>query len=134
MLRTLRQWGEVLTEHVGAEGLAAVGESLADETIHDRDLEWLRESDIVVAEVSTPSLGVGYEIAHAIHAGKPVIALYRTGSARALSAMIAGAPGVCLIRYSDADDLVVKLNEALRESGAFERGADVDGDMPSLDQ
>ena len=54
---------EVLTEHVGSSELGARGEdALPDLEIHRRDLEWLESCDAVVAEVTTPSLGGGYEI------------------------------------------------------------------------
>ena len=63
----LRQYGEVLTEHVGDKNLKLLGEDgLTDDYIHKRDLEWVLESDVLVAEVSTASLGVGYEIGRAI--------------------------------------------------------------------
>jgi hypothetical protein len=61
-----------------------------DQKIHDRDLGWLRDSDYLVAEVTTPSLGVGYEIAKATEWGKPVLCLYRPENGRSLSAMISG--------------------------------------------
>ncbi len=88
------------------EGLPEGGESLPDEAIFRRDMEWLeevaREGGAVVAEVSTPSLGVGYEIAVARYRlGMPVICLYREGPSRRCSAMIAGDPGISLIRYSE---------------------------------
>ncbi len=41
--------------------LTAAGEAMPDCDIHDRDLEWLRSADVLVAEVTTPSLGVGYD-------------------------------------------------------------------------
>ncbi|MEP6568514.1 MAG: nucleoside 2-deoxyribosyltransferase, partial [Acidobacteriota bacterium] len=53
----LREYGEVLTEHVGDVELSAAGEDIGDQNIHDRDLCWLKSSDQLVAEVTTPSLG-----------------------------------------------------------------------------
>src|SRR5436305_1240644 len=50
--------GAVAAEHVGAGG-----EALTSCDIFDRDLGWLAEADVLVAEVSVPSTGVGYEIA-----------------------------------------------------------------------
>ncbi|HYD34550.1 MAG TPA: nucleoside 2-deoxyribosyltransferase [Vitreimonas sp.] len=44
-------------------------------------LKWISGSDIVVAEASHPSLGVGHEIAVALERGKPVIVLYTEGHA-----------------------------------------------------
>ena len=73
----LRRYGTVLTEHVGDVNLSLGGENAADGDIHDRDLDWLRSADVLVAEVTTPSLGVGYEIGRAVEWGKRVICLYR---------------------------------------------------------
>ena len=57
----LKNHGKVLTEHVGDVSLHEGGEiHLSDEDIYKRDMDWRRESDVFVAEVSTPSLGVGY--------------------------------------------------------------------------
>ena len=40
---------------------------------------WITESDFIVVEASFPSISVGYEIALAIHRGKPVLVLYSEG-------------------------------------------------------
>ena len=44
----------------------------SDVEIHDRDMNWITQSDIFVAEVSNPSLGVGYEISAAISLNKKI--------------------------------------------------------------
>lgn len=100
LIAHLTRYGEVLTEHVGDYSLSLHGQShLSDSFIHDRDLEWLRSADVVVAEVTTPSLGVGYEIATAVHEKTPVLALHR-GERSRLSAMIAGSAGVTTFHYA----------------------------------
>lgn len=102
ILSLLREYGEVLTEHVADAALSAKGEDGPDDrAIHDRDLHWLTQARVVVAEVTTPSLGVGYEIGRAVEAGKPVLCLFREDSGRVLSAMIAGCPHVRIVRYLD---------------------------------
>uniref|UniRef100_A0A2K5PUN5 2'-deoxynucleoside 5'-phosphate N-hydrolase 1 n=1 Tax=Cebus imitator TaxID=2715852 RepID=A0A2K5PUN5_CEBIM len=64
----LRRFGTVLTEHVAAAELDQRGEEAAgdDRLIHERDLAWLQQADAVVAEVTQPSLGVGYELGRAV--------------------------------------------------------------------
>lgn len=110
----ISQYGEVLTEHVGDYRLSLHGQShLSDEFIHDRDLEWLRSSDIVIAEVTSPSLGVGYEIAHAVARRIPVLALYRAEDRDRISAMIAGSSGVDTFGYSDLADALAAIDRAL---------------------
>ena len=104
LVRLLGQYGTVLTEHIGSSELAITGEDLPDREVHDRDLAWLRESDCLVAEVTTPSLGVGYEIGKATEWGKPVLCLFRLASGRRLSAMIAGSDRVTVAGYGDLSD------------------------------
>jgi len=108
----LRKFGEVLTEHIGEEELSAMGEALlTDREIYDRDMEWLMSSDVVVAEVTTPSLGVGYEIAKAAGMKKEVLCLYRPGEGRRLSAMISGCPGIRIVEYQREEELFSVLDE-----------------------
>jgi hypothetical protein len=105
IIELLKQHGTVLTEHFGDASLTAAGESLADCDIHDRDLEWLQDADVVVAEVTTPSLGVGYEIGRAVDWGKRIICLYRPSEGRRLSGMIRGCQGITVHDYRDVSDL-----------------------------
>lgn len=102
----LQQHGKVLTEHLGSDREVLVKDRLlSDLEIHDRDLQWIMESDLVVAEVTVPSLGVGYEIGRAVHLGKPVLCLFSAASEQPLSAMIAGCSEVELVRYNQIDEL-----------------------------
>ena len=105
--------GAVAAEHVGAHG-----ESLTAREIFERDLRWIEQADVLVAEVSTPSTGVGYEIAAARYRyGIPVICLSRPAFTKRCTAMVAGDEGIRLIEYSDdsMDDLLARLRRALRE-------------------
>ncbi|XP_008827307.1 2'-deoxynucleoside 5'-phosphate N-hydrolase 1 [Nannospalax galili] len=89
----LLRYGTVLTEHVAAAGLDPRGEEAAggDKLIHEQDLAWLQQADVVVAEVTQPSLGVGYELGRAVALNKQILCLFRPQSGRVLSAMIRGA-------------------------------------------
>lgn len=118
IIQHLKKTGEVLTEHVGDYSLSLKGQTVfSDKFIHDRDLEWLRSSDYVIAETSNPSLGVGYEIAYALRWGIPVIVLHRPKRS-SLSAMIGGAEGVVVLEYSDVNLALKKLDETLNRVAA----------------
>ncbi|XP_043992774.1 2'-deoxynucleoside 5'-phosphate N-hydrolase 1 [Gambusia affinis] len=95
IVNELHRYGSVLTEHVTSAELSDAGEEGpvgGDRAIHDRDLAWLQQSDVVVAEVTQPSLGVGYELGRVVDMKeKKVLCLFRPSSGRALSAMIRGA-------------------------------------------
>lgn len=114
IVQLLREHGEVLTEHVADSALGVLGQDIGDRKIHDRDLEWLRVSDYLVAEVTTPSLGVGYEIAMATQWRKPVLCLYRPENGRSLSAMIAGCSAVTVREYQTTVELKDIFDEFLR--------------------
>ncbi|XP_070697392.1 5-hydroxymethyl-dUMP N-hydrolase [Pempheris klunzingeri] len=93
IVEKLQSYGSVMTEHVSRAELSDRGEDAAagDRFIHDRDVDWLRQADVVVAEVTQPSLGVGYELGRAVAMEKKTFCLFRPSSGRILSAMIRGA-------------------------------------------
>jgi hypothetical protein len=110
-LSTTVEWGsnlEGLT--AGADGRTAAsraGPGIGDEYIYGRDMHWLEEADALVAEVSAPSLGVGYEISCALHArGIPVLCLVHA-DVNFHSAKISGntEKGLVLERYITRDDM-----------------------------
>ncbi|XP_006860659.1 PREDICTED: 2'-deoxynucleoside 5'-phosphate N-hydrolase 1 [Chrysochloris asiatica] len=106
----LRRFGTVLTEHVAAAELGARGEQAAggDRLIHERDLAWLQQANVVVAEVTQPSLGVGYELGRAVALNKRILCLFRPQSGRVLSAMIRGAANGLQFQVWDYEEAEVE--------------------------
>lgn len=100
IIELLKTYGDVLTEHIGNSELTSYGESISDEFIYNRDMKWLNGADVVVAEVTTPSLGVGYEIGKA-ESNKPVLCIYRKIENKRVSAMLAGNSNLLVKEYSD---------------------------------
>jgi len=101
----LRNFGTVLTEHVGLEAPEKNSENgLQDSEIYERDMKWIAEANALVAEVTVPSLGVGYEIRRAIDLQIPVLCLFRPHEEHQLSAMISGSPHVNVIVYSSINE------------------------------
>lgn len=92
LVEKLSKYGEVLTPFVADKSITNLGSEHegGDRAIHDRDVELLRQCSVVVAEVTQPSLGVGYEIGRAVAMGKQVLCLYRPQEGKLLSAMIRG--------------------------------------------
>tara|TARA_B100000700_G_C14922285_1_gene797636 strand:+ start:796 stop:1209 length:414 start_codon:yes stop_codon:yes gene_type:complete len=114
IIEHLKNYGNVLTEHIGDEKLDSFGEhDINDRYIHDRDMHWLLKSDIMIAEVTNPSLGVGYEIGRALENNKKIICLFRENDSQKLSAMISGAKKLNCIKYIDINDFKNKINQYL---------------------
>jgi len=112
LIKLLQKYGTVLTEHVGDKNLNDFGESSLDDTkIHDRDMNWLLESDIVIAEVTNPSLGVGYEIGRAIENEKKVVCLYKAKENKKISAMILGSNKIKSFNYHNIHEVENFLNK-----------------------
>ena len=111
----LRAYGRVLTEHVGSSSLTVLDDDgLPDAALHEQDVAWLHTADVLVAEVSTPSLGVGYEIGRAVEQGKHVLCFYRPRDGRRLSAMIAGCPDVSNVTYRSVQESKVSIDHFFR--------------------
>lgn len=105
MIEVLSKYGTVLTEHIGNSDLDLSGEkNKTDEFIYNRDMDWVKESDVIIAEVSTPSLGVGYELGSAEAMGKNIVCLYREQEGKRLSAMIAGNNNMKIEKYQTIED------------------------------
>jgi len=113
----------VLAGAVASEDVGAGGEALDATAIFERDLRWLEEADVLVAEVSMPSTGVGYEVATMRYRWrKPVVCLYRAEYTSRCSAMIAGDAEVELLEYSESEELLSRLRSALAKYSAVTKG------------
>lgn len=105
---------KVLTEHVGDLSLSKKeGSGNNCEAIYLQDTGWLKESDIVIAECTTPSLGVGYEMAFAEKFRKPVHIFYNKRRTR-LSAMLSGNSYFNIHPYISEEEIFPNLDSILQ--------------------
>ena len=111
IIEYLKNFGEVLTEHIGDNSLDAFGEKNDDFSIHDKDMQFLMTCDLVIAEVTNPSLGVGYEIGRAIENNKKVICIYREIKNKKISAMILGSKDILSFKYQNLESLKKILSD-----------------------
>jgi hypothetical protein len=84
--------------------------------VYQRDVRWVLESDILIAEVSTPSHGVGYEIALAEKHKKPIFCCYQ--QTKKVSKMILGNenPDFQVYAYKEIEDLFPVMDEFLKKN------------------
>jgi 2'-deoxynucleoside 5'-phosphate N-hydrolase len=116
MIRHLQQYGEVLTEHIGDKKLTIIGEEgKTDSYIHNRDIDWVLQSNVIVAEVTTPSLGVGYEIGRGVENNKNILCLYRQQIGKSLSAMIAGCPDITNRQYTNLKEAKQVIDDFFKQ-------------------
>ena len=112
MIDHINKTAYVLTVHVGKKQGVELEKDMTDRDIYEQDTAWIRECDLVIAECTCPSLGVGYELAYAEHQKKPCHILYRANEVR-LSAMLAGDPYYEIHPYSDHEEVFSILDTIL---------------------
>jgi len=114
--------GRVLTEH--SFGYSPEDEARFDDHwIYETDMGRLRDADALVAEVTAPSLGVGYEIAKAEEWGKPVLLLYRLRDGRRPSAMLHGNARLPMVKFTDEAEALDAVDAFLGRLTGGARGA-----------
>ena len=102
-----------LTEHIGQADLNLKEQGRTnDAKIYNQDTAWLRESDMVVAECSNASLGVGYELAYAESRHIPCH-IYYNKSKTQLSAMLTGNAYFNIYPYQTEEELFSLLDKLL---------------------
>ena len=99
---------DVLTKHVADPNLSQNGEKLTPREIYNRDCAWLKEADFVFADITIPSLGVGYEIAEAEKYGKKIYAIYEYD--KNVSGFLRGDPYIEIIAYKNIDEVLEKID------------------------
>ncbi len=115
LIQLLSIYGTVLTEHVGNETLLKEEQFLSENAIYERDMQWLEKTDVFIAEVSTPSLGVGYELAAAERLDIPCLCLFRKQQYKTLSAMISGNSFFQKQFYEESSELLVIVERFMKK-------------------
>ena len=97
---------EVPTAHLADTTVVELEAVVSPGDVYRRDVAWIQHADALIAEVSVPSHGVGYEIGFALNAGKRVLCLSQQG--RKLSKMVSGNPDPNLIvkTYKDNQEAI----------------------------
>ena len=113
VIRHIQREHIVLTEHIGDLSLSKLEDvENSDVAIYEQDTAWLREADLLIAECTSPSLGVGYELAYAESHNIPVHIFYDKSRAR-LSAMLAGDKYFNIHPYAGEEDLLQMVDKVL---------------------
>jgi len=111
-----------------AETIEGLGHQITSKWVLDRDPSWglradeiakrdfdaLDASDAILAEITTPSHGVGMELEFAVMKGKKVICLRRPDSR--VSGLIAGTPSISIFTYLDREDATRQVKGILSSS------------------
>ena len=114
IINALKKYGEVLDKQIIDEDVLKKEKFQSDESIFKELEGYLKIVDIVFAEVTVPSLGVGYELGFADQLGKKIIAIYDLNMIDKVSTMISGNKRINLIGYHDIYEIINNLDELLK--------------------
>src|SRR5437899_2858190 len=119
--RLLARGHEVLTTHLLADDVETAESRLAEADVFRRDIEWLSQCDVLVAEASGSSYGVGFEVGYVLgrasQTGQRVVLLYNAERRHAVSRLITGnSNAACTtLGYSSIDELISMIDERFAE-------------------
>jgi len=104
---------EIPTSHLVQSDVMENERKLTPQEVYERDINWIKNCDVLIAEVSVPSHGVGYEIGFALNIGKPVLCLYQ--KERRVSKMITGNKNSALNvqEYTDIENAILQARAFL---------------------
>ena len=118
IVRLLQDQGhDVLTAHLASPDILDIESMASPGEVYQRDIGWIDACDLLIAEVSTPSHGVGYELAYAVGIHKPVLCCYQDG--QRVSKMITGNPHLQAAPYQDMQDLFALISRFLESNASL---------------
>ena len=100
---------KIPTSHLAQAQVVEEERIIAPHEVYKRDVNWIKNCDALIAEVSVPSHGVGYEIGFALNLGKPVLCLHHKDTK--VSKMITGNPHPALV-ISAYDSMEKAISQA----------------------
>jgi nucleoside 2-deoxyribosyltransferase len=110
---TLESLGHrVLTRHLLEDDVETAESALSERDVFERDISWLDSSDLLIAEASGSSYGVGFEVGYVLGrsatTGQRVLLLYDEARRPVVSRLIAGNShhSCTTYAYRDAADLL----------------------------
>ena len=117
--RLQRDGHDVLTSHLLEDNVETAESQLTEDAVFQRDIEWLAYCDVLVAEASGSSFGVGFEVGYVLgradRTGQRVVLLYDRTRRDAISRLVIGNvhPACITFGYGSLDELRAFLNERL---------------------
>jgi 2'-deoxynucleoside 5'-phosphate N-hydrolase len=109
----------ILTKHLLDDDVDGAESTLTERTVYERDIRWLEACDVLVADASGSSFGVGFEVGYVLgrseHTDQHVVLLYQIDRRDRISRLIVGNahPRCRVVPYSEAGDLAAAVRQAI---------------------
>lgn len=111
----------VLTSHLLEDAVEDAESQLSERQVFERDLDWLSRADVLIAEASGSSFGVGFEVGYFLAkpgTGRRALLLYDATRRDRVSRLIVGNshPNCTTFAYADPHDLPRVVSQFLRRA------------------
>jgi nucleoside 2-deoxyribosyltransferase len=116
----------ILTKHLLDDNVEGAESTLTERAVYERDIEWLEACDILIADASGSSFGVGFEVGYVLgrsdRTDQRVVLLYRADRRDQISRLIVGNahPRCRVLSYEDGSELLRVVRAALAGDGGPE--------------
>ena len=110
----------ILTRHLLDDNVEGAESTLTERAVYERDLAWLEACDVLVADASGSSFGVGFEVGYVLgrsdRTDQRVVMIYRQDRRDAISRLIVGNthPRCVTLTYKNPDELIARVSESLK--------------------
>jgi len=110
----------ILTKHLLEDSVETAEAALSEQAVYERDVEWLDACDVLIADASGSSYGVGFEVGYVLarseRTAQRVVLLYRSDRRHQISRLIVGNthPRCTTIGYDGPEDAIAGVGRALK--------------------
>ena len=110
----------VLTKHLLDDNVESAESQLTERQVYERDIAWLEACDVLIADASGSSFGVGFEVGYVLarseRTRQRVLLLYNASREHAVSRLIVGNahPRCEVQKYENPEDLVSRVSQSLK--------------------
>lgn len=115
LIKELSKFGKVLNEEVADDNVILDEANTEDSDIFESLEEKINKADLIFAEVTVASLGVGYEIGYADKINKRIICVYDKAVIPKITTMLRGNNRLKIIPYTDINEIINNLENILKE-------------------
>ena len=113
LVKELQKYGEVLDPGVADSQVIEKENAVTDESIFKKLEQKLNQADIIFAELTVPSLGVGYELGYADSHDKKIVGIYDKTAVQKITTMVRGNKRIKVIPYTDIYEIIDNLGNIL---------------------
>ena len=114
LIKELSKYGEVLDKQVADPQVINKEKNILDQDIYTDLKNHLNEADLIFAELTVPSLEVGYELGYADSYNKKIIGIYDENITPKVSTMIRGNKRIKLIPYTNINEIINNLKAIIK--------------------